>query len=217
MSVLDGESEYRISSDKISGAIRSFAITFPGRTPYHLRAVAKDPFNRYFISSWEEGIQFHKLFDTDWRPDLSNIQGVVTAIAISPDARLWALASSDSKVIIGYAPQENSLAFLPIKSLDAQGSIHYLHFLDNNAHLLAIGQNGLNLFYLDWNLTIPQAQGWDKRSELVLSNFMARYHEIHYSELLCTALKKELAFRGMPQLDTNIVMNKLKEAIGKTF
>ncbi|MDR2350941.1 MAG: protein kinase [Deltaproteobacteria bacterium] len=217
LSVIDDESEHRVSADRISGPVRTHAMTFPGRSPYHLKSLAADPFNRYFVSSWEEGIHFHKLFDTDFRPDLANIRGAAAAVAVSPDSGLWAYATSEGRVVVGYAPQESSLAFLPIKSLESAGPAHFLDFTDDNAHLMAIGQNGLTLFRLDWNLALPRPQGWDRRCEIILSNFAARRREIRYSENLLKALGKELARGGMPSLDPNLVANKLKEAVSRTF
>jgi WD40 repeat protein len=213
ISILDGVNEYRVSADKFSGPIRNFPISFKGRAPYHLRALASDPFNRYLVSTWEEGIFFHQLFDTDWKPDLSNLEGVISAIAINPDSRLWAVSMADGRLFVGYGPQEGSLNFLPVKSLEL-GAVHYLHFSENNSELLAVGQNGLSLNFLSWNLTMPQSQGWDKRAELILSNFMARYPELHYSDAVCQSLRQELASAGMPAIDNNLVTTRLKEAIG---
>jgi serine/threonine protein kinase len=216
ISVLDGVNEYRLSAEKFSGPIRNFPITFRGRAPYHLRGLATDPFNRYLVSTWEEGIYFHQLFDTNWKPDLSNLEGVISAIAINPDSRLWAVSMADGRLLVGYAPQEDNLRFLPIKSLEP-GPVHYLNFSEDNAHLLAVGQNVLSLIFLSWNLALPPTQGWDKRAELILSNFMARYPELHYSDLVSQSLKKELASAGMPQLDRNLISNRLKEAIGNMY
>jgi WD40 repeat protein len=216
ITVVDGVYEYRLSAEKISGPIRNYPIVFPGRSPYHLRSLMADPFNRYLLSSWEEGVFFHQLFDTDWRPDLSNLAGVVGALAISPDSRLWALSQADGRLVVGYAPQENCLEFLPLKSLDV-GAVHYLHFMEDNAHLLAVGQNGLSIFFLDWNLSMPQSQGWDKKAELILGNFMARYLEPHYSETIYQSLKRDLTLAGMPSLDNNLIISRLKDAIGKSF
>jgi serine/threonine protein kinase len=214
---LDGECEHRIPSEKLSGTVKSFPIGFQGLAPYSLRSFASDPFNRYLISSWEEGLRFHPLFDTDWKPDLDNLKGVFSSLAVSPDSSLWALGLSDGRVLLGLAPQESKRSFLPFKSLSAQGAIHYLRFMDDNARLLGVGQNNLSIFYMDWNLALPQPQSWDKRAELVLANFMSRQYDFRYSDPLCLQLRNELSRAGMPALDPNIVANHLKEAGDKSF
>ncbi|MDR1165189.1 MAG: protein kinase [Deltaproteobacteria bacterium] len=214
--VLDGEREYRLNAEKMGGPVKSFPLSLAGKAPYHLTSLAADPFNRYLLSAWEEGSFFHQLFDTDWKPDLSNLEGVVTALAVSPDARLWAAAQNGGRLFLGFAPQENRLTFLPIKSLET-GVIHFLRFTSDNSHLLAVGQNGLSLYYLDWNLELPQSQGWDKKAEMILHNFMARRHDVQYSDSLALALKKDLATAGMPQMDGNIIINRLKDAIANAY
>jgi hypothetical protein len=87
--------------------------------------------------------------------------------------------------------------------------------MEDNARLLAIGQNGLSLFNLDWNLEPAQPQGWDRRSEQILANFAARDPELYFSEKTLSALKKELAIAGLSALDENIVAHRLKEAVKK--
>jgi serine/threonine protein kinase len=216
LSLLDGETEFRLPAEKLVGPIKSYPITLNVPPPYHLTSLAVDPFNRYFVSAWEEGLFFHRLFDTDWIPDLKNIEGMVTALAINPDARLWALSYSDGRLVIGLAPQENRANFLPIKSLSA-GVIHFLHFTSDNAHLLAVGQNGLSLYYLDWSLNLPQNQGWVKKAEMILNNYMAGLYEANFSDALAFNLKKELSIAGMPAIDNNIVVNRLKDAIRNEY
>jgi WD40 repeat protein len=215
VSVLGIDAEYRLSSEKLSGPIKSFPIAFNSEPPYTFLTMAMDPFNRYMVSSWREGIIFHQLFDTDWRPDLGNMDGLVTALAISPDAKLWATAYADERLIVGHAPQSDSPSFLAVKRLSGGGK-HSLVFMDDNAHLLAMGKNGLSFFRLDWNLELPKAQGWDRRSAEILENYLAKNPEPYYSEKTLLSLKTELAVAGMPGLDQNIVSHHLKEALAKT-
>jgi hypothetical protein len=215
VSVLGIEAEYRLNTEKISGPIKSFPIAFNSEPPYTFLTMAMDPFNRYMVSSWREGIIFHQLFDTDWRPDLGNMEGLVTALAISPDAKLWAAAYADERLLVGHAPQSDSPSFLAVKRLPGGGK-HCLSFLEDNAHLLAMGQNGLVLFCLDWNLELPLAKGWDRRSAEILENYIAKNPEPYYSEKTLNALKLEMAIAGMPAIDQNIVAHHLKEAVSKT-
>jgi serine/threonine protein kinase len=215
VSVLGSDAEYRLNSEKLTGPIRSFPIAFRSEPPYTFLTMVMDPFSRYMVSSWREGIIFHQLFDTDWKPDLSNMEGLVTSLAISPDAKLWAAGYADERLVVGIAPKSESPSFLAMKKLSGAGR-HYLHFLEDNAQLMAMGKGGLSLFSLDWDLELPQSHGWDKRADEILFNYLAKNPDLYYSDKTVFALKNELAVAGMPNIDPNLVAHHLKEAVAKS-
>jgi serine/threonine protein kinase len=215
LSVFDADSEYRLSAEKMTGAVKRLPAGLPEGARGRLSSVAPDPFSRYLVSGWEEGVLFHPLFDTDWRPDLSRIQGPCAALAVSPDSRLWALASP-GRILVGWAPQEQQTGFLPVKTLQSQG-VHFLGFSRDNGILLSAGRNGLALHFLDWDLAPPKSQGWDRRAELILNSFLAGKRELRVSEETARELKEELASAGMPSIDLNIAAGRLKEASASLY
>ncbi|MDR2611493.1 MAG: protein kinase [Deltaproteobacteria bacterium] len=215
LSVFDSDSEYRLPAEKMSGTVRRIPAGLPGGVAGRLSGVAADPFSRYLVSGWEQGILFHPLFDTDWRPDLSRLQGSCTALAVSPDSRLWA-AASPGRILVGWAPQERQTGFLPIKTLQAAGT-HFLCFSPDSATLLAAGRNGLSLHFLDWDLEPAKPQGWDRRAELVLAAFLAGKKEVRATEEAARELKDALASAGMPAIDLNIAAGRLREAVANSF
>jgi serine/threonine protein kinase len=210
LSVFDAHFEYRLSAEKMSGTVKSFPAGLPDGEQGRLRSLAGDPFSRYIVSGWEEGTLFHPLFDTDWRPDLSRLQGPCTAVAVSPDSRLWA-AASPGRILVGWAPQERQTAFLPVKALQTQG-VHFLSFSRDSALLAAVGRGGLTLHFLDWDLEPSKPQGWDRKAELALNAFLAGKRELRLSDETARELKEELAAAGMPSIDLNIAAGRLKEA-----
>jgi serine/threonine protein kinase len=214
ISVTDGLFEYRLSAEKMTGPVRSIPLGPEGAPPRTLRGLSADPFNRYLISVWPEGLGFHPLFDTDWRPELSGLEGSPAALAISPDARLWALALSDGRLLAGLAPGEAGAAFLPMRRLES-GPIGFLCFATDGSALMGAGRDGLAVFGLDWNLEPAQSQGWDKKAELILSNFLARNREAIMSEELSQSFREALALAGLPGLDPAVASNRLREAILK--
>jgi WD40 repeat protein len=215
LSAFDRDSEYRLSAEKMSGAVKRLPAGLPEGAAGRLSGVAADPFSRYLVSGWEEGVLFHPLFDTDWRPDLSRLQGPCSALAVSPDSRLWA-AASPGRLLVGWAPQEQQAGFLPAKTLPAAG-VHFLCFSRDSGILLAVGRNGLALHILDWDLEPSRSQGWDRRAELILSSFLAGKREVRVSEETARELKEELASAGMPSIDLNIAAGRLKEAAANMY
>ncbi|MDR1395121.1 MAG: protein kinase [Deltaproteobacteria bacterium] len=222
LTILDGFMEHRLSAEKMMGPVRSIPLDFKtsgsldygSGPPYHITSLAADPFNRYLISGHRGGLSFHPLFDTDWKLDLSELASPVTAAAVSCDARLWAVAMADGRLLVGLAPNTTKSSFLPVRRLEA-GGIHFLHFTPDNSSLLTVGQTGLRLWSLDWNLAPPQAQSWDKKSEMILANFMVQNSQAGYSDALAEALAETLASAGLLGLDEQVQKNRLREAVSK--
>jgi hypothetical protein len=189
-------------------------LDFGGGPPFEIAALAADPFNRYLISGHRGGLSFHPLFDTDWQLDLSELAAPVTAAAVSPDARLWAVAMGDGRLLVGLAPNDTKGSFLPIRRLEA-GGISFLRFSPDNSSLLTLGRNGLSLWSLDWNLAPAASQNWDKKAEMILANFLIKNSQAHYSDELATAFLEALASAGLLGLDERGAPKRLKEAIDK--
>jgi hypothetical protein len=215
--------EHRLSAEKLSGPSRSLplelnmgpgSLDFGGGPPFDSTALAADPFNRYLISGHRGGLSFHPLFDTDWQLDLTELAAPITAAAISPDARLWAVAMADGRLLVGLAPNGSKGTFLPVRRLEA-GGISFLHFSSDNSSLLTMGQNGLSLWSLDWNLALANGQAWDKKAELILGNFLVKNSEAPYSEELAASFVVFLASAGLLGLDERVVKKRLKDAIDK--
>ncbi|MDR2339498.1 MAG: protein kinase [Deltaproteobacteria bacterium] len=213
LSVLAEEAEYRIPASKPGGPLKSFPIAFASRPPWSFLALAADPFNRYILSSWREGIIFHQLYDTDWTPDLSAMEGMVTALAVSPDARLWAASFADGRLAVGEAPSKEAPAFRAVRTIAGAGG-RFLHFPEDNARLLSMGPDGTRSFDLDWDLGAPGPQGWDWRAEQVLRNFRARDPEPMSADKALRELREGLRVAGLPALDGNIAAHRLKESMG---
>jgi serine/threonine protein kinase len=223
LTVLDGYMEHRLSAEKPNGPIRSWplemdkgpgSLNYGGEPPFEATALVADPFNRYLIAGHVRGLSFHPLFDTDWQLELSELAAPVTAAAISPDARLWAVAMADGRLLVGLAPNNTKGSFLPIRRLEA-GGVNFLRFTADNASLLTVGQTGLAIWSLDWNLALPTNLSWDKKSEMILSNFLVRQGQIHYAENLGPALMESLASAGLLGLDERAVHKRLRDAIDK--
>jgi hypothetical protein len=223
LTILDGAAEHRLSAEKPTGPIRSLpleanagagALDFGQGPPFEATTLAADPFNRYLISGHKGGLGFHPLFDTDWQLDLTELAAPVTAAAISPDARLWAVAMADGRLLVGLAPNGDKGTFLPVRRLEA-GGISFLGFGEDNSSLLTVGQNGLALWTLDWNLTLPVPATWGKRAELVLGNFLVRRDRAIYGEELAEAFLGALAAAGLLGLDERVAKKRLKDAIDK--
>ncbi|MDR1576858.1 MAG: protein kinase [Deltaproteobacteria bacterium] len=223
LTILDGFMEYRLSAEKLNGPIRSLplelnkgpgSLDFGGGPPFEITALVVDPFNRYLIAGHRGGISFHPLFDTDWQLDLQELAAPVTAAAISPDARLWAVAMADGRLLVGLAPNNTKGSFLPIRRLEA-GGVHFLRFTSDNGSLLTVGQTGLALWSLDWNLDLPTNLNWDKKSEMILSNFLVRHSQEPNSEALAAALAEALASAGLLGLDGSVIKKRLSDAINK--
>ncbi|MDR0548277.1 MAG: protein kinase [Deltaproteobacteria bacterium] len=223
LTILDGLMEHRLSAEKLNGPVRSWPIEasqgegsldFGGGPPFEVTALAADPFNRYLISGHRGGLRFHPLFDTDWQLDLSEFAAPVTAAAISFDARLWAVAMADGRLLVGLAPNGSKGAFLPVRRLEA-GGVSFLRFSSDNASLLTLGQNGLALWSLDWNLAPTNTQAWDRKAELILGNYLVKNPKIPYSEELATSFSDYLAAAGLLGLDSRVVKKRLKDALDK--
>lgn len=214
VSVTDGLIEYRLSVDKITGPIRNLPMASPGDPPRDVRAICADPLSRFLISVHDLGLGFHPLFDTDWRADLSAVDFGASAMAMSPDARLWAVGLSDGRLLVGLAPDEQKKAFLPIRRLES-GSIHHLSFSPDNAYLTTVGKTAVCVHSLDFNLEPPAPRNWDKRSEQVLRNLLAKRADTAYSEDLLKILLADMASAGLPGLDRRAVTIRLKEALAK--
>jgi WD40 repeat protein len=223
LTILDGFMEHRLSAEKLSGPIRSLplernkgpeSLDYGGGPPFEATALVVDPFNRYLISGHVGGLRFHPLFDTDWQLDLNELSAPVTAAAISPDARLWAVAMADGRLLVGLAPNAAKGSFLPVRRLEA-GGINFLRFSPDNASLLTVGQNGLALWSLDWNLASAASSTWDKKSEMILGNFLVKNSQASYSEELGAALMESLASAGLLGLDERAAKKRLKDAIDK--
>jgi hypothetical protein len=164
------------------------------------------------VSASEVGITFHPLFDTDWKADLSNLEQAATSVAVSPDARLWAVALADGRLLVGLAPDEQKSAFLPVRRLES-GGLHHLAFSRDNAFLLALGQNGVCIYYLDWNLEVSPNRVWDKKSELILQNFLASQPELFFTEDMFQVFLEVLYSAGLPGHDPQTVKNRLTDAL----
>jgi serine/threonine protein kinase len=214
VSVLSLEAEYRLTLEKIAGPVKSFPLAFPSGPPYGFLDLAMDPFNRYLVSSWREGVVFHQLFDTDWRPDLSALEGTAAALAVSPDARLWAAATVDGRLFLGRAPQREDPSFKVLKTLSA-AEARFLDFTSDHAGLVAVGPPGIRLFRLDWALEPPLARGWDRTAEQTLGNFLARNPALAYSEKALADFKSELSRAGHPAMDPFILARRLQDALGR--
>jgi serine/threonine protein kinase len=223
LTILDGFMEHRLSVEKVNGPLRSLpldlhkgtgSLDYGGGPPFEVSALAVDPFNRYLVSGHRGGLSFHPLFDTDWQLDLAELAAPVTAVAISPDARLWAVAMADGRLLVGLAPNNTKGSFLPVRRLEA-GGINFLRFTSDNASLLTVGQTGLALWSLDWNLATPVSQSWDKKSEMILGNFLVKNSQALYSEELAGALVGALAGAGLLGLDERVVKTRLRDAIDK--
>ncbi|MDR1546352.1 MAG: protein kinase [Deltaproteobacteria bacterium] len=214
LSVTDGLVEYRLSADKPAAPTRSLPMAAPGEGPRAIAALAADPFNRYLVSAHEAGLTFHPLFDTDWKADLGDLEAGATAVAVSPDARLWAVALADGRLLVGWAPDERKSAFLPVRRLET-GGIHFLSFSPDNAFLLAVGRSRATVYGLDWSLETASSRSWDKRAEMALLNFMAKQADAPFSDNLVQALSAELAAAGLYGLDPQNVAVRLKEAVDK--
>ena len=214
LSVTDGLAEFRLAADKISAPARSHPMAPPGVAARQVRAMASDPLSRFLVSAHEAGLGFHPLFDTDWRADLSAVDAGVAALAISPDARLWAVGLSDGRLLVGLGPDDRKNAFLPVRRLES-GPIHHLSFSSDNAHLIAAGKSSICVYGLDFDLEPPALRSWDKRSEQVLRNLLARRLETAYSEDLLKAFQRDLAAAGRVGLDSRTAMARLREALAK--
>jgi serine/threonine protein kinase len=222
LTALDGFMEHRLSAEKLNGPIRSLPLDFkvPGSLdygegpPFQVNALAVDPFNRYLVTGHRGGLSFHPLFDTDWQLDLTELSAPITAVAISPDAHLWAVAMADGRLLVGLAPNNTKGTFLPVRRLEA-GGIHFLSFTPDNASLLTVGQNGLMLWSLDWNLALPSSQNWDKKAEMMLGNFLVKNSDAVYSDRLAESFADSLASAGLLGLDDSVIRKRLREAINK--
>ncbi|MDR1870743.1 MAG: protein kinase [Deltaproteobacteria bacterium] len=223
LTILDGFMEHRLSAEKLNGPIRSLplelskgpgSLDYGGGPPFEVTSLAVDPFNRYLISGHRGGLSFHPLFDTDWQLDLAELAAPVTAATVSPDARLWAVAMADGRLLVGLAPNGGKESFLPVRRLEA-GGINFLRFSQDNSSLVTVGQTGLALWSLDWNLNVAPSQNWDKKAEMILGNFLTRNSRAHYSEDLATAFTESLAVSGLIGLDPRGVQKRLKDAIDK--
>ncbi|MDR3204254.1 MAG: protein kinase [Deltaproteobacteria bacterium] len=214
LSATDGLVEFRISCDKPASPSRSLPMAPPGSGPRTISAFTADPFNRYLVAASESGLSFHPLFNTDWRADLSAIDSPVSALAISPDSRLWAAALLDGRLLLGQAPDERKHIFLVIRRLEA-GLLRHLSFTSDGAFLLAVGQSSVSVYGLDWNLELAKARSWDKKADLILHNFIAKQADNLYDEAMADSFIKDLSAAGLVGLERSIVVNRLKEAVQK--
>ncbi|MDR1486696.1 MAG: protein kinase [Deltaproteobacteria bacterium] len=212
LSLTDGYAEYRLSADKIAGPFRTIAMAPKEQSPKKITSLVADPFNRYLVSSSDAGLSFHPLFDNDWKVDLSGLDEAVNSIAISPDAKLWAVALSDGRLLIGWAPDEKKQTFLPIRRIES-GGLHHLAFSKDNAFLMALGQNGISAHFLDWNLEPATSRVWDKKSELILQNFLARQQDPFFNETKNQAFLEALESAGLPCHEQATVKNRLSDGL----
>jgi serine/threonine protein kinase len=212
LSVSDGYVEYRLSADKVSGPVRILPMASPGEEPRSIAALEADPFNRYLVSAHQSGLTFHPLFDTDWRADLGGLGAAAKALAVSPDARLWAVALADGRLLLGLAPDQRQKTFLPSRRLEA-GHIHFLCFYPDSSRLLAVGRAGVAVYGLDWNLEPAPPRPWDKRSETILRNFVARQGDRPCSETMAQTFLTELVFSGLPGHEPQGTLRRLGEAL----
>jgi serine/threonine protein kinase len=214
LSVTDGLVEFRLPADKINGPMRTLPMANPGDGPRRIKSLVADPFNRFLLSAHETGLTFHPLFDTDWKADLGAVDSEVSACAISFDARLWALSLNDGRLLVGLGPDGHKNTFLPLRRLEI-GNIHFLSFSQDNAFLFSVGKTGLGLHALDWELEVAQSRSWDKKSEMILTNFMARQADNQYSGKMLDSLAKEMADSGLIGLDPQKVSSRLRETVTK--
>jgi serine/threonine protein kinase/streptogramin lyase len=214
ISATDGLVEYRLAIDKMSGPVRSLPMAAPGEGAREVRAIVADPLSRFLVSSHEAGLSFHPLFDTDWRADLSAVDAGATALAISPDARLWAVGLADGRLLVGLGPDEIKSAFLPVRRLES-GLIHHLSFSADCSCLIAVGQSGVCVHGLDFDLEPPSPRSWDKRADQILRALMAKRPDTAFSEELLKLLLADLASAGLPGLDGRTAVARLKEALAK--
>jgi WD40 repeat protein len=212
LSVTDGYLEYRLPADRATGPVRTFPMTGPGEPAKDIRGYAADPFDRYAVSAHQDGLSFHPLFDTDWRADLSGLGSAARALAISPDARLWAVALADGRLLVGLAPDELEKSFLPVRRLES-GPVFHLGFSPDSGHLLAAGRHGVDIYGLDWNLELPAPRGWDDRAGAVLRNFAASRPGQLYTEAVFHSFLAELAGGGVTGCDPETVRGRLRETL----
>jgi WD40 repeat protein len=214
LSISDGYVEYRLPADKLSGPVRTLPMTGPGQEPRKLVGLEADPFNRYLLSAHQEGLTFHPLFDTDWRADLGNLGSAAQALALSPDARLLAVALTDGRLLLGLAPDQKQNTFLPIRRIES-GPICYLGFSADSSHLLTAGRTGVGIYSLDWDLEPVQTRPWNKMAEIILGNFASRHISTPFSEKMAEAFLTELINSGLTGHDRKSTINRLKEALDR--
>jgi hypothetical protein len=212
ISVTDGFVEYRLSADKVSGPVRTLPMTGPGQAPRKVAAYVADPFNRYMLSAHQEGLTFHPVFETDWKAELGSLESGASALAISPDGRLLAVALNDGRLLVGLAPDQARTSFLPLRRIES-GQIHHLGFAGDNTHLLAVGRHGVGIYNLDWNLEPIRNRPWDKRADIVLRNFLARHPGRFFTQTLLQALAAEMSGCGLIGHDPKVLQNRLQEAL----
>ncbi|MDR0356133.1 MAG: hypothetical protein LBJ64_10440, partial [Deltaproteobacteria bacterium] len=214
LSVTDGRAEFRLPADKLSGPVRTLPLAAPGQAARNITAYAADPFNRYIFSAHQEGITFHPLFDTDWKAETGSFESGASALAISPDARLLAAALNDGRLLIGLAPDHLQNAFLPMRRIES-GQVHYLGFARDNTHLLAVGRHGAAVYGLDWNLEPIRNRPWDKKSDVVLRNFLASCPNRFYTQNLFQAFVVEMCSCGLVGHDPKALQSRLQDALDK--
>ncbi|MDR1297191.1 MAG: protein kinase [Deltaproteobacteria bacterium] len=212
LSVTDGCLEYRLPVDKATGPVRTLPMSAPGAPPKILSAYAADPFNRYLVSAHQDGLTFHPLFDTDWRAEIAGLDSGATALAVSQDARLWAVALADGRLIIGLAPDERQKTFLPLRRVET-GHVHHLSFAPDNTHLLAVGRHGAAVYGLDWNLEPASPRSWDKKSDAVMRNFVAKNSGRGYTDALALDFAADLADGGLVGHDPKTARSRLRDAM----
>ncbi|MDR2456023.1 MAG: protein kinase [Deltaproteobacteria bacterium] len=214
VSATDGLWEYRLAADKMAGPIRSLPMAPPGVAGRDVRTLAADPLSRFLVSAHEAGLGFHPLFDTDWRADLTAVDAGATALAISPDARLWAVGLADGRLLVGLGPDDRKNAFLPLRRLES-GPIHHLSFSGDNSSLISVGKNSVSVHGLDFDLEPPSPRAWGKRAEQILRNLLARRLDPGFSEDLLKIFLSDLAAAGLSGLDARTAAQRLKEALSK--
>jgi hypothetical protein len=78
-----------------------------------------------------------------------------------------------------------------------------------------VGQSGVCVHGLDFDLEPPSPRSWDKRADQILRALMAKRPDTAFSEELLKLLLADLASAGLPGLDGRTAVARLKEALAK--